>query len=444
MNQSRHSMFWRVWLRSLAVKRPQSLLAFAALALGAAVASLLLNLYGDAQRKMTSEFRAYGANVIVAPANSANNGPLGAAPSYSARPKRSRNESASSADISSSPTSGLIDAGTVARIQAEARALGSGDSPVLAFPVLYVVVSATPALAAASSSAPVSIVAVGADFAGLRALNPAWIFTPPAASERVADRASASALTSCVLGARAAERLGLALGSDLTLTAASADFQSQKAASSDVLTCRVTGLIASGKAEDDQAFVPLASLQKLSGLGDRASLIEMRVPASSSGIETAVKRLAETFPSLQVRPVREIVQSEGEILNTLRALVVSLAALIVGVVALCVMATVTTIVLERRKEVAVMKTLGATDRTVLSLLLTEIGALGLAGGAVGFVAGALLARRLGVDLFGVALHPAWWTLGPVMLTAVLVAALPALVPASIVRSIDPARSLRGE
>ena len=122
----------------------------------------------------------------------------------------------------------------------------------------------------------------------------------------------------------------------------------------------------------------------------------------------------------------------------------SLAGLIVGVVALCVMATVTTIVLERRKEVAVMKALGATDRTVLGLLLTEIGALGLAGGAVGFALGVLFARRLGVDLFGVALHPAWWTLGPVMLAALLVAALPALAPVSIVRSIDPARSLRGE
>src|SRR5580704_8264312 len=69
MSQSvNHSMFWRDWLRSLAVKRPQSALAFAALALGATVASLLLNVYGDARRKMQDEFRSYGPNVVLAPA----------------------------------------------------------------------------------------------------------------------------------------------------------------------------------------------------------------------------------------------------------------------------------------------------------------------------------------------------------------------------------------
>ena len=142
--------------------------------------------------------------------------------------------------------------------------------------------------------------------------------------------------------------------------------------------------------------------------------------------------------------MREIVQSEGRVLTTLRALIISLAALIIGVVALCVMATVTTIVLERRKEIAVMKALGASERTVFGLLLTEIGFLGIAGGLAGFFIGAFLARRLGVDLFGVALSIDWATLLPVVATAVLVAALPAMVPVSSVRSVDPARSLRGE
>jgi putative ABC transport system permease protein len=108
------------------------------------------------------------------------------------------------------------------------------------------------------------------------------------------------------------------------------------------------------------------------------------------------------------------------------------------------MATVTTIVLERRKEIAVMKALGASERTISALLLTEIGALGIAGGLVGFVLGAILARRLGVDLFGVRLGIDWATLLPVVITAALVAALPALVPVSSVRSVDPARALRGE
>src|SRR5579884_4084766 len=50
----RHSLFWRLWFRSLVVRRPQ-----------AALASMLLNLYSDVHRKMTQEFRSYGANIII-------------------------------------------------------------------------------------------------------------------------------------------------------------------------------------------------------------------------------------------------------------------------------------------------------------------------------------------------------------------------------------------
>ena len=61
------SLFWRLWLRALTVKRLQAGLAIGSLLVGAAVTSMLLNLYGDVHRKMTREFRAYGANVVVAP-----------------------------------------------------------------------------------------------------------------------------------------------------------------------------------------------------------------------------------------------------------------------------------------------------------------------------------------------------------------------------------------
>src|SRR5690348_20606 len=63
----RRSLFWRLWFRSLTVKRPQAALAVGSVLVGAAVASMLLNLYGDVRRKMTQEFRAYGPNVFLAP-----------------------------------------------------------------------------------------------------------------------------------------------------------------------------------------------------------------------------------------------------------------------------------------------------------------------------------------------------------------------------------------
>jgi len=206
----------------------------------------------------------------------------------------------------------------------------------------------------------------------------------------------------------------------------------------------IAGLVSTGGSEDDQVFLPLDALQQLTGLTGKVSIIEMRLPGAASAVDSAIGNLSRTFPSLEIRPVREIVQSEGRVLGTIQALLWALAALILGVVVLCVMATVTTIMLHRRKEVAVMKALGASDRAIAVLFLTEIAALGIAGGVVGFAAGALLARRLGVDLFGVPLSTDWGAALPVLLAAVLAAALPALLPVSTVRGIDPARALKGE
>src|SRR3970040_1398530 len=63
----RRSLFWRLWFRSISVNRPQALLAMTSLFVGAAVTAALLNLHGDVRRKMTQEFRAYGANAVLTP-----------------------------------------------------------------------------------------------------------------------------------------------------------------------------------------------------------------------------------------------------------------------------------------------------------------------------------------------------------------------------------------
>jgi putative ABC transport system permease protein len=402
-------MFWRVWLRSLAVRRPQSALAFAALALGATVASLLLNVYGDARRKMQDEFRSYGPNVVLAPA-----------------PPQSK-----ASDPAGSP-SALMGASVVQQIETSRRSLDPVLSQAALAPVLYAVVLARPGNNLQSAAS--SMVAAGSDFATLRSVNPAWKVT-----------ARGDDGTHCFLGGHAAERLGLRSGDSIALSSVESPASGGGGLGSESpLACQIAGLVSSGGAEDDQVFLPLAALQQIAGLPGRISLVEMRVPGTSSEVEQGARSLSRAFPDLEVRPVREIVQSEGRVLTTLRALIVSLAVLIVGVVGLCVMATVTTIVLERRKEIAVMKALGASERTVFGLLITEIGALGIAGGLVGFVLGALLARRVGLDLFGVALGVDWATLLPVVVAAALVAAAPALVPVSSVRSVDPARALRGE
>ena len=61
------SMFWRIIRRLLSANRGRLFVILLALGAGAAVTAALLNLQVDAKRRLTTEFRRFGANVILAP-----------------------------------------------------------------------------------------------------------------------------------------------------------------------------------------------------------------------------------------------------------------------------------------------------------------------------------------------------------------------------------------
>jgi putative ABC transport system permease protein len=108
------------------------------------------------------------------------------------------------------------------------------------------------------------------------------------------------------------------------------------------------------------------------------------------------------------------------------------------------MATMTAIVMERRKDIGVMKALGAADALLMRLFMTEGAGLGLVGGILGYTVGALLARSLAMRLFGVTLSLSMWTLPMVCGLTIALAMLAAQVPVRIMRAIQPTVVLKGE
>jgi putative ABC transport system permease protein len=402
-SRKRRSLFWRLWLRSLVVRRPQAALAVVSLLVGAAVASMLLNLYGDVHRKMTQEFRSYGANVILGSRAAASAGPASLA--------------------------GLIDAAAFGRL----ASMPSAVKGLVAAPVLYVVARISRAPADPRLPSFENVVAVGTDFADFRRLAPGW---------RVEAGGKEGDLDpgGCAVGAHLAERLHLEPGDTVEMGVAQPGPDDQAKQE----TFRVKLVVATGASEDDQIFVPLEDLQRLAGVAGKISLIEMNIPGETAGIENAIHRLATAFPTLEVRPVRQIVYSQGKALETIRELLISLMLLILLIIALCVMATMTAIVLERRKDIAVMKALGASNREVTRLFLTEGATLGLIGGLAGFAVGGILASIVAEHLFGVSLDLVWWTLPIVCFATALLAVLATLFPVGMMRRIQPATALKGE
>jgi putative ABC transport system permease protein len=397
------SLFWRLWLRALTVKRLQAGLAIGALLVGAAVASMLLNLYGDVHRKMTREFRAYGADAVVAPA------------------------AAQGIAVSAG---NLLDESLMQRLDRYRQHIyGFEAVPRLNAVVRLRRVPLDPRLPEFQN-----VVAVGSDFAALWKLTPGWKLQGPGSPTRLTS-------DECVVGSRAASRLRVQVGDSVELERIAAPAKETRPATN---AFRVSAILSSGASEDDQVFVPLTSLQRLAGLEGKISLVELSIPGETEEIESVIQELSATLVGEEVRPIRQIVYSQGKVLQTIRGLLISLTALILVIIALCVMATMTAIVLERRKDIAVMKALGAGDRLVMRLFLAEGAGLGLVGGLAGFGLGYLIARDLGRRLFAVALDPAWWAFPVVCLLSVVLAVAATLLPVRIVRSVQPATALKGE
>jgi putative ABC transport system permease protein len=109
------------------------------------------------------------------------------------------------------------------------------------------------------------------------------------------------------------------------------------------------------------------------------------------------------------------------------------------------MSTLTDLVLERRREIALLKSLGARRGDVVLLFLTEAGLLGLAGGLAGFAIGAVAAQVVGASVFRTAIRIDFARVLPEsLLLAILVTLVSSLPPVRYALALDPAPVLRGE
>jgi putative ABC transport system permease protein len=401
-------MFWRLWWRAVSVRRSQAGLALSSLMVGAAITSMLLNLYGDVRRKMTEDFRAYGANVVIAPASAGAGGGTEASMPLE------------EATLEPLPRFALATPGTSFA------------------PILYGVVRVSPDPADPRLPEFTNVVATGADFSLLRRLNPGW--------REEGDTISADLPPGeCAVGAALAARLHLGPGDSLAVRRVSSDAADANRDNASTFTAyHIATVLTTGASEDDQVFLPLAALQSFLGMPGRVTLVEVSIPGETRDVETAVHRLAGLLPGLEVRPIRQIVYSEGMVLGAIRWLLLSLTILILVIIALCVMATMTAIVLERRKDIGVMKALGAADSLVMRLFMAEGAGLGLAGGVLGYALGALLARGLAARLFSVRLNLHLWTFPVVCGVTAALAVIAAQIPVRVVRAIQPTVVLKGE
>jgi putative ABC transport system permease protein len=230
---------------------------------------------------------------------------------------------------------------------------------------------------------------------------------------------------------------------------------------------RVSGILSTGGAEDDQIVAPLGLAQELSGKPGAVRNIFVsavtkpedafarRNPDSLSPAdrdrwycspypESIAYQLQEAIPHSHAEQIRQIAQNEGNVLSRIKGLMllITLAALFTS--GLAVSAAMATAMFERRTEVGLMKALGAGSYSLSAIFVTESALLACLGGLAGFAAGAILAHELGRAIFGSSI-----VVQPVLLPVILGIAIAVTFigsAAAIRRAVkyDPVNALRGE
>jgi putative ABC transport system permease protein len=203
-----------------------------------------------------------------------------------------------------------------------------------------------------------------------------------------------------------------------------------------------TGTLGTGAVEDSRVYIALTAFEGWTNVSP--STIEIAASGSPKEVASLVPRLAQALPSAEIRPLRQVMEAEAQVLGKTRATLFSAAALIILTSGLCVLSTLTGSVFDRRLDFAVMKALGASERFIGGFLAFEAASLGGVGAVLGFILGLGLAAWIGRVNFHASVSPRFSVFPAVLLGSVAVALVSAIIPISLLRRVQPANILRGE
>lgn len=202
------------------------------------------------------------------------------------------------------------------------------------------------------------------------------------------------------------------------------------------------GTVRTGAGEDSRVYLSLQDFSAWTGL--EPSVVEIAAYGPPEEVNSLLLELQQALPGADTRGVRQVMEGEANVLGKMRSTLLWSAAFIVCTAALCVLATLMGWVFDRRRDFAIMKALGGSDRLIALFVAGEAAVLASAGAVLGFVAGTGIAAWIGRANFHAPVAPRLSVFPPVLIGCLLITLLAALVPLRLLRRIQPAMILRGE
>ncbi len=190
----------------------------------------------------------------------------------------------------------------------------------------------------------------------------------------------------------------------------------------------------------------------LSGKGGKTYMtltVRVKDPGKVQAVQDAINQMG--FRTFSVLDATKSLRRFFTVLDLFLGIFGSLA---LAVATLAIINTLVMAVLERRREIGVMKAIGASDGDVKKLFFAEAGAMGFFGGLLGIGLGFAIGKAINLGT-GIYLHrhqlpsePVWilppWLIGAAIAFSIMVSLLAGLYPASRAARLDPVQTLKYE
>lgn len=427
-------MFIRMIAKAFARQWKKMLMIAFTIALGASLATAMLSVMMDVGDKINQELKAYGANITVVPKDT-------------------------------SVINELYDVGdeNVSGTYLKEEELGKIKTIFWAFNIVdYAPFISTEATFDDGVKAPVTgtwfnhhmELPTGEELdAGVSSLRSWWdILEGEWIDEQNSDSDTA------MVGSAVAGREGISAGDSIHLKGSAGE-----------KTLTVCGIFDAGGEEDDSIFVTVDTAQALGGLDGKIDSIEVsalttpdnelarkaaRDPGSLSVsqyetwyctayVSSICYQIEEVITDSVASAVRQVADSEGQILEKTSLLMILITILAMIGAALGICNLVTASVMERSQEIGLMKAVGAHNSAITGLVLTEIMCTAVIGGFAGFFAGLGFAQIIGRSVFGSAISMRPMVI-PIVAVLVVIVTLIGCIPAiRMLLNLRPTEVLHG-
>ena len=426
-------MFWQMVKGALIRQRGRVILIALTVALGVSLATAMLNVMFDIGEKVNQELKAFGANIMVTPRNS----------------------------MVLKDLYGVETTTSTHREYLEEEDLGNIKTIFWTNNIVAFAPSLTTSITLADGEREqlfgtwfehtLTLPTDETYTTGVKFMKSWWHIDGDWADDAQQDEV--------LVGAKLAQKLGVSAGSTLSYTKEDGTEG----------TLRVMGVVSGGGNEENQIVGALSLAQSLAhaeGKIDQVEVSAMTTPENdlarkaaenpkslsqaeydiwycTSYVGSIAYQIEEVMQNAAAHPVRQIAESEGKILDKTQLLMLLITVLSLLSSSLGVSNLISANIMERSRELGLLKALGATNIAVVLSVLAEIFIAGIIGGVFGYFVGLGFAQLIGETVFGsgIAVNPYVVPLIAVLMSLVLIiGSVPAI---RMLLSLHPAEVLHG-